>query len=79
MKVTIKPISKVFQPMSVTFTLETQKELDALGTLFNSCRVIDGMGRITGDSSSFDTVYQRLESSGADVNLQNIFNGEDNA
>ncbi len=67
MKVTIRQLTKTFQPVSVTFTLETQKELDALGTLFNHYPTLRALKNISG--TPWGGIYSQLAEAGADIHL----------
>ena len=74
MKVTAIPRDKVFQPVDVTFTLETQKELDALGTLFNTTSIVRILNTMCiGDRSSWGNVHPVFESLGADIHQVSRF------
>ncbi len=74
MKITAIPQEKgtSFQPVDITFTLESQGELNALGSLFNTCHVICGLHKTDGNDwgmalSPWLDVHKVLEILGADT------------
>ena len=62
-----------FRPVKVTFTLETQGELDAFGSLFNSAVILDAIRRIAGKETSCSTLYKALKDAGANIDLTDQF------
>lgn len=73
MKVTATPRDKVFQPVDITFTLETQAELDALGCCLNSDYVTYALGAIS-NSVGWCTAYQTFQRLGANLEMTDSFN-----
>ncbi len=63
-----------FQPVSITITLETQAELNALGSCFNAGNVLNGLSIISGtDMGAWTKLYSALTTAGADVHLTDAF------
>jgi hypothetical protein len=61
--------SNCFQPVKLTITFESQKELDAFGVLCNTCLITETMNRIGGDLPD----YTVMEDLGANVdNVENF-------
>ncbi|MCK5602740.1 hypothetical protein KAR91_12745 [Candidatus Pacearchaeota archaeon] len=75
MKVTMGRRNKSpFQPVSITITLDTQAELDALGSCFNASNVIFGLRTISGvDREKWLRLYRSLMDAGADINRTTPF------
>ena len=73
MKVTTRHPDHVptFEPVEVTFTLETQAELDALGSLFNTASVTQALSAISGPTSQWGIVYQTFKD--LDANIKQTF------
>ena len=67
MNIAIASQAKTFQPIDVTFTLETQAELNALGSLLNCWSALNGIEKITGERRSWVRAYEALADAGADI------------
>ncbi len=72
MKFTTKPATS-FAPVSVTFTLETQKELNALGSLFNYVPILTALSEISDDEKIWDNLHEKFNALGADLNRVRVF------
>lgn len=66
MKVEAEIKKQKFRPIRITFTLETQKELDALGSLFNTTSIIKGLNRCSNEEV-WRGIYSVFEDAGADI------------
>lgn len=62
MKVTIQKAKPEFKPVSVTFTFDSQAELDLMGSLFNSTPVTDTLTKLGLDVSG---LYAKFENAGS--------------
>ncbi len=72
MKTTINTIRiPTFQPLEVTFVIETQAELDALGTCFNYAPNLDSLKEIS--DVDWEGLYDRFAEVGADIHLTGVF------
>ncbi len=74
MKVIVGEPVKTFQPLEVTFVIETQAELDALGCCFNSGVVTYGLERLSGSADGWHTIFRVFKSCGADLTGTAEFN-----
>ena len=77
MKVAVKgqDVIPTFHPVEVTFTLETQGELDALGCCFNSgfvTHALEGIGGVR--NVGWHTIYQAIKRLGANLQKTDAFN-----
>lgn len=61
-----KGVVEKFKSVNVTLTLESQKELDTLGSLFNTASICAGFEKITGERIGPE-IYKTLEQAGADI------------
>lgn len=69
MKIDTKLESKPFRECSITFTFESQTELDILGSLFNvSC--ITGYLENHGMDHIDHRIYERFRNLGANIDIQ---------
>lgn len=64
MKITTDKQSNKFQPVTISMTFESQKELDAMGSLFNACIINDYLSEIGGIKNE---IYRVFESAGANI------------
>ena len=64
MKYKVSQDTKSFQPVTVTFTLETQKELDAMATLFNCVPITFALEKM-----GLETKSTMFNDTNADANL----------
>jgi hypothetical protein len=71
MKVTTARETEEFRPVTVSIILETQAELDALGSLFNTIPILNVLEDIS--DSEWDEVYETLRTSGADIGFTKRF------
>lgn len=67
-----------FSPVTVSFTFETQDELDKVAAMFNSCFFVDSLVEmgVIGHSAG---IYKVFEETGADIDthvalVNNVFN-----
>ena len=74
MKATVEKQPETFTPVVVMLTLETQAELDALGSIFNTVPVTDGWENLTGNQGWL-TIYNQLEAVGANTHRSSMFVG----
>ena len=66
MKVTLPPpAQKAFTPVTMTFTFESQKELDAFGSVFNLSPIANAFENAGGVSGS--DIYRKVIEAGGDV------------
>ena len=65
MKITSNKQSNKFQPVTISMTFESQKELDAMGALFNTCIITDYLRDVGGIKNE---IYQDFDAAGADIN-----------
>ena len=66
MKVTLQPLAqKAFAPVNITFTFESQEELDAFGSVFNLSPIANAFAHAGGVSGS--VIYKRIIEAGGDV------------
>ena len=63
MKITTDKQSNKFQPVTISMTFESQKELDAVGSLFNTS-IIAGYLRSTG---IHNYIYEIFRDAGANI------------
>ena len=62
MRIEGNPTKPEFKPVRVTFTFESQKELDVFGSLFNTSRLGDKIRELAGIDNYF---YEAFEEVGA--------------
>ncbi len=76
MKVTAKckDIEPTFVPVEVTFTLETQAELDAMGCCFNSGIVTSTLEKVSNASGDWHSIYIAFKGVGAKLTKTMMFN-----
>ncbi len=76
MKVTAKRQDHVptFEPVEVTFTLESQKELDALGCCFNSGIVTRALEKVSNAEGNWHDTFAVLMGIGAKLTKTMMFN-----
>ncbi len=67
MRVRIEPTTKVFQPVEVILTLETQAELEAWGTLLNYAPALDAVDQISGKGGPWRQIHERFEALGVEI------------
>lgn len=63
MKITSTKQSNKFQPVTISMTFENQKELDVMGSLFNTCLVADYLA----DNGITNHIYDMFEQAGANI------------
>ena len=64
MKIKKVESGKTFLPVKVEFTFESQVELDAVASLFNTCCVIDALEKITGTKDLDEPITATFERAG---------------
>ena len=64
MKITTNKQTQKFQPVTISMTFESQRELDAMGSLFNTCIIADYLSDIGGIKNE---IYQDFENAGANI------------
>ena len=74
MKVTIARPTEMFQPVDVTFTLETQAELDALGCCFNSGIVTNALEKVSNANGDWHSIFTAFKGIGARLTKTLMFN-----
>ena len=75
MKITSEPTDKAFHPVDITFTLETQGELDAMGCCFNSGLVTRALEVTSGIKNvGWHTAFQTFKRLGANTEKSLAFN-----
>ena len=62
-----------FPPVEITFRLESQQELDAFGSLFNTSCIITALDSIMGENIRWHEVYEALKAAGANIHLTTQF------
>lgn len=65
MKVTHDNNKNVFRPVTISITCESQTELNALGTLFNTAMICDSLEKVFGIRIG---IYDDFRNAGADIN-----------
>ena len=70
MKVTTQQKSEKFEPVVLTITLETQRELDALGSFFNDGRIADALDIAFHGVTSPPILWDILKKAGADIHFR---------
>ncbi len=74
MKVTTSKPEPEFKPVSVTFTFDTQAELDAFGSLFNTSVVIRALCGVSGSEEWSEVeIFGVLAKAGASFQLTREF------
>ena len=59
---------KTFKPVEITLTFENQNELDVIGSMFNSCNIVDKVIELTeSDDRLYDSFLEVFKNAGADV------------
>jgi hypothetical protein len=71
MKTTITEPEDHFRPRSITFTFESQKELDAFGAVFNFRPVNDFLEEC-GVNPQFNRLYEKFSMLGAALNTDRL-------
>jgi hypothetical protein len=65
-----------FTPVSVTFTFDTQEELNSMGTLFNFAPFTDALRKLSG--SSVDAYYISFQQVGGKIAPVSVWRDEIN-
>ena len=66
MKVEVESKEAEFKPVRITFTLETQDELNTLGSLFDTAWIADVLDDIVGDGE-WGKIWETFRDAGADL------------
>lgn len=74
MKIETEAATESFQPVKVTFTLETQGELNALGSLFNTIDILLALNDVSGSDVWIQgCVYKLFKQAGAEIHSTGRF------
>jgi len=60
MKIEGKKTEPEFKPVQVTFTFESQLELDVIGSIFNSATIAQKIGELIGGPAKFYECFKKV-------------------